>query len=144
MWNSPGDQKWFVFLSRQVCIQIIWYLQNQKLIWYLQNQKLGTTNYCSTLNFRTTGFRKDLWNSGGSAIATSQSPLWDSHIFVWSRSGPLCAHFCMSARVTAAARTDYGVSPGCYTLQRGPCGHTHDLFLMGIVALYRVCSTRLR
>jgi len=62
------------FFVRQVCIQIIW---------YLQNKKLGTTNYCSTLNFRTAGFRIDLWDSGDSAIPTSHSPLWDYRIFVW-------------------------------------------------------------
>jgi len=43
----------------------------------------------STLNFHTAGFRKDLWDSWDSAIPTSHSPLWDSRIFVWSRSGTL-------------------------------------------------------
>jgi len=38
---------------------------------------------------RTAGFRKNLWNSWDLAIATFHSPLWDSRIFVWSRSGPL-------------------------------------------------------
>ena len=87
---------------RQLCIQIIW---------SLQNKKLGTTNCCLSLNLRTTGFGKDLWNYGDSAISTSHSPLWDSRIFVWSRLGPLCAQFCVSARVAAAARMDYGVWP---------------------------------
>jgi len=61
---------------RQVCI-------------HLQNKKLGATNYCSTLNFRITGFRMDLWDSGDSAIPTSHSPLWDYRIFAPSPQGPL-------------------------------------------------------
>jgi len=52
-------------------------------------KKLGTTNYCSTLNSRTAGLRKDLSDSGDMAIPTSHSPLWDFRIFVWSRSGSL-------------------------------------------------------
>ena len=73
-------QRSFIFVSRQGCIQILW---------HLQNKKLGTTNYCSTLNLPTAGFRKDLWNLWDSVIPTPHSPLWDSCIFVWSRSGPL-------------------------------------------------------
>jgi len=58
-------------MAKKRSIQIVWYLSIQ-IVWYLKNKKLGTTNYCSTLNLYIAGFVKDLWNSGDSAILTSQ------------------------------------------------------------------------
>ena len=63
--------------------------------------KNGTTNYCSTLNFLTAGLESPptfyfIYNKQQDKTTPRflhSCPLWDSLIFVWSRSGPLSLVF---------------------------------------------------
>ena len=97
-WAIICDTKFFVLkISNSLDTNLPWQKDERfcqgrfvsKLFDIFKTKKIGTTNHRSTLNFRTAGFRKDLWDSGDLAIPTSHSPLWDSRIFFWSREGPL-------------------------------------------------------